>query len=397
MTSGNINLRDPVMYRILHAPATTAPATPGASTRCTTGRTASRTRSSGSRTRSAPSSSRTTGRSTTGSSRRWASTPPRQIEFARLNVTHTVLSKRKLLRLVQESSRRRLGRSAHADARRHPPPRHPAGGAARLLRADRRHQTGVGGRVSRCSSTACARSSTRRRRAPHGGARPGASSRSSTTRKARSSELEAVNNPEDPAAGTRLVPFSRELWIDRDDFLEDPPKKFFRLAPGREVRLRWALHRALRRGGEGRGRRRSSSSAARTTRPRAAARRRTAGRSRARSTGSRPQHAVDAEVRIYDHLFARPIRTTSRKESTCSRRSTRSRSRSWTTAKVEPSLAAPRAGRPRPVRAHRLLRRRRRRTTLRPTMASAVRSSTASPPSATPGPRCRRTSRSSGA
>ncbi len=55
-----------------------------------------------------------------------------------------------------------------------------------------------------------------------------------------SEELPAVNNPEDPAAGTRSVPFSRELWIERDDFMIDPPKKFFRLAPGREVRLRWA-------------------------------------------------------------------------------------------------------------------------------------------------------------
>ena len=53
-------------------------------------------------------------------------------------------------------------------------------------------------------------------------------------------EFEAVNNPEDPAAGTRKVPFSRELWIERDDFMEDPPKKFFRLSPGREVRLRAA-------------------------------------------------------------------------------------------------------------------------------------------------------------
>jgi len=49
-----------------------------------------------------------------------------------------------------------------------------------------------------------------------------------------------VNNPEDEAAGTRFVPFSRELYIERDDFMEDPPKKFFRLAPGREVRLRYA-------------------------------------------------------------------------------------------------------------------------------------------------------------
>ena len=53
-------------------------------------------------------------------------------------------------------------------------------------------------------------------------------------------ELEAVNNPEDPSAGTRKVPFSRVLYIERDDFREDPPPKFFRLAPGREVRLRYA-------------------------------------------------------------------------------------------------------------------------------------------------------------
>ena len=53
-------------------------------------------------------------------------------------------------------------------------------------------------------------------------------------------EFEAVNNPEDPAAGTRRVPFGREIYIEREDFMENPPKKFFRLAPGREVRLRYA-------------------------------------------------------------------------------------------------------------------------------------------------------------
>jgi glutaminyl-tRNA synthetase len=52
-------------------------------------------------------------------------------------------------------------------------------------------------------------------------------------------EMEAVNNPEDESAGTRIVPFSRELYIERDDFMEDPPKKFFRLSPGNEVRLRY--------------------------------------------------------------------------------------------------------------------------------------------------------------
>ena len=55
-------------------------------------------------------------------------------------------------------------------------------------------------------------------------------------------ELDAVNNPEDETAGTRKVPFSRELYIERDDFMEDPPRKFFRLAPGREVRLRYAYY-----------------------------------------------------------------------------------------------------------------------------------------------------------
>ena len=56
----------------------------------------------------------------------------------------------------------------------------------------------------------------------------------------REEELEAVNNPEDPSAGTRTLAFSRELWIERDDFREEPPRKFYRLAPGREVRLRYA-------------------------------------------------------------------------------------------------------------------------------------------------------------
>jgi glutaminyl-tRNA synthetase len=53
-------------------------------------------------------------------------------------------------------------------------------------------------------------------------------------------EMEVVNNPEDPSAGTRRLPFTRELWIERDDFMEEPVRKFFRLAPGREVRLRSA-------------------------------------------------------------------------------------------------------------------------------------------------------------
>jgi glutaminyl-tRNA synthetase len=55
-----------------------------------------------------------------------------------------------------------------------------------------------------------------------------------------SEELEAVNHPDNPAAGTRRVRFGRELYVERDDFMENPPKKFFRLSPGKEVRLRYA-------------------------------------------------------------------------------------------------------------------------------------------------------------
>ena len=60
-------------------------------------------------------------------------------------------------------------------------------------------------------------------------------------------EIAAVNNPEDPAAGARRVPFGRTLYIEADDFMEAPPKKFFRLAPGREVRLRYAYFVTCRR------------------------------------------------------------------------------------------------------------------------------------------------------
>ena len=55
-------------------------------------------------------------------------------------------------------------------------------------------------------------------------------------------EMDAVNNPEDESAGTRKVPFTREIYIERDDFMLDPPKKFFRLSPGKEVRLRYAYY-----------------------------------------------------------------------------------------------------------------------------------------------------------
>ena len=122
----------------------------------------------------------------------------------------------------------------------------------------------------------------------------------------RAEELDAVNNPEDPAAGTRKVPFSRVLYIEREDFREDPPKKFFRLAPGREVRLRYAYfikcvsvvkdaqsgevtelrctYDPATRGGDAPDGRKVKATLHWVSAP----------------------HAISAEVRLYDHLFAKP-------------------------------------------------------------------------------------------
>jgi glutaminyl-tRNA synthetase len=115
-------------------------------------------------------------------------------------------------------------------------------------------------------------------------------------------ELEASNNPEDPSAGVRTVPFTRELWIERDDFMEEPPAKFFRLAPGREVRLRSAYFVTCREV--------VKDAAGRVAELRCTYDPDTRGG--AAPDGRRPKatlhwvsaaHAVPAEVRLYDHLF----------------------------------------------------------------------------------------------
>ena len=119
-------------------------------------------------------------------------------------------------------------------------------------------------------------------------------------------ELDASYYPHDvPLTGSRKVPFSRELYIERDDFMEDPPKKFFRLAPGREVRLRYGYFITCTDVVKD-ARARSSSCAARTIRRRAAATRPTAARCRGRFTGCRRAHALDCELRLYDKLFTVP-------------------------------------------------------------------------------------------
>jgi len=115
--------------------------------------------------------------------------------------------------------------------------------------------------------------------------------------------LDAVNNPEDAAAGSRSVPFSRELWIERDDFLEDPPKKFFRLAPGREVRLRYAFFircEEVVKDDDG-----NVIELHCTVDPETKGGNAPDGRKvKATLHWVSAQHAVESEVRLYDHLFA---------------------------------------------------------------------------------------------
>ena len=163
---------------------------------------------------------------------------PQQIEFARLNLSHTVVSKRRLLKLVEE------GHVAGWDD-----PRMPTisgmrrrGYTPEAIRAfcDRIGVAKNENVVDLAFLEHCIREDLNKR-APRVMAvlRP-LRVVIDNYPEGKTEDLEAVNNPEDPSAGTRLVPFSRVLYIERDDFREDPPKEFYRLAPGREVRLRYA-------------------------------------------------------------------------------------------------------------------------------------------------------------
>jgi glutaminyl-tRNA synthetase len=163
---------------------------------------------------------------------------PRQIEFARLNLTYMAMSKRKLRELVNE------GHVAGWDDPRMP-----------TIAGMRRR-----GYTPAAIRTFCDRIGVAKRENLVDIALLEHAVREDLNKTAnrlmavldpirvvienypdgQTEEFEVVNNPEDPAAGTRRVPFARELFIEREDFMEDPPKKFFRLAPGREVRLRGA-------------------------------------------------------------------------------------------------------------------------------------------------------------
>ena len=229
---------------------------------------------------------------------------PRQIEFARLNVTYTVLSKRRLLEIVKGGHVKgwddpRMPTLAGLRRRGYTP------------EAIRDFCRRIG--IAKMDSVVdvgllehCLREDLNRR-APRvmGVLRPLRVVLDNYP-EGQVEDLEAVNNPEDAAAGTRAVPFSKVLYIEREDFMEDPPKKFFRLAPGREVRLRYAYfvtctgvvkdpatgevtelrctYDPATRGGDAPDGRKV----------------------KATLHWVSAAHALEAEVRLYDHLFAKP-------------------------------------------------------------------------------------------
>ncbi len=226
---------------------------------------------------------------------------PRQIEFARLNLTYTMMSKRRLLELVEG------GHVAGWDD-----PRMPTLGGLRRRgytpESITRFATDLG--VTKFNSTTdmVVLENALRNHLNKVAPRFMAVLRPlkvvvTNYPEGESEELEAVNNPEDESAGTRTVPFSRVLYIERDDFMEDAPRKFFRLSVGREVRLRYAyfvtctdvvkdesgeiveLHCTYdpaTRGGDAPDGRKVKGTLHWVS----------------------AEHAVPAEVRLYDHLFA---------------------------------------------------------------------------------------------
>lgn len=163
---------------------------------------------------------------------------PRQYEFARLNIEYTVLSKRVLTQLVREG---------HVEGWDDPRMPTLAGLRRRGIppEALRDFINRIG--VARANSVvevamldACTREYLNKAAPRYMAVLKPLKIVIENYPEGESEELDAVNNPEDPSAGSRKVPFSRELYIEQDDFMEDPPKKFFRLSPGKEVRFRYA-------------------------------------------------------------------------------------------------------------------------------------------------------------
>jgi glutaminyl-tRNA synthetase len=228
---------------------------------------------------------------------------PHQYEFARLNLTHTVLSKRVLMRLVNEGVVRGWDdprMPTLSGIRRRGFPAEGIRDFANLVGVAKTDSVVEVEYLEHTVRNVLNRTSPRRF-----GVLDPLKVVITDYPEGKVEEMDVPNNPEDPDSGTRKVPFGRELWIERDDFMEEPVRKFFRLAPGREVRLRAAYfvtcnevvkdatgrivelrctHDQATRGGDA-------------------------------PDGRRPKatlhwvsaaHAVPAEVRLYEHLFTDP-------------------------------------------------------------------------------------------
>ena len=266
---------------------------------------------------------------------------PQQIEFARFNISHTVLSKRRLIRLVQEG---------HVDG--WDDPRMPTLAGLRRRgytpEAIRAFCDEVGiNRTSALTEMALLEHNLRsdlNLRAPR---------RMAVLNplklvienfpEGETDHLDAVNNPEDSSAGSRLVPFSRELYIDRDDFMEDPPRRFYRLAPGREVRLRYGYFVRCEEA--------VKDDSGRVVELRCTYDPETRGGSapdgrRVRATlhWVSAAHAIDAEVRLYDSLFTVPNPNDVPEGKTWSDLVNPDSLTTLTGCKLEPSLANARQG-----------------------------------------------------
>ena len=228
---------------------------------------------------------------------------PHQYEFARLNLTYSVLSKRRLIQMVTEDhvsgwDDPRMP-TIRGMRRRGVPPEALREFASRIGVAKAYNVVEVQ------SLEACMREILNQNAERRMAVLKPLKVVIENYPEDQSEELEAINNPNDEGAGTRKVPFSREIWIERDDFMEDAPRKFFRLAPGREVRLRYAYfvtctdvikddkgevvelrcsYDPETRGGNAPDGRKVKGTIHWVSAP----------------------HALEAEVRLYDHLFNRP-------------------------------------------------------------------------------------------
>jgi glutaminyl-tRNA synthetase len=238
MAAGNINLRDPVMYRILHA------AHPRTGTAWKIYPSYDYAHGQSDAIEGVTHSICTLEFEDHRPLYDWfienlpVPSRPRQYEFARLNLTHTVLSKRVLTLLVRDghvSGWDDPRMPTLAGLRRRGVPPEAIRDFVRRIGVAKANSTVDAGMFEFCVREALNKSALRRMAVlrplkvvienyPEG----------------QVEELEAANHPDDAGAGTRKIKFARELYIEREDFMENPPKKFFRLAPGREVRLRYA-------------------------------------------------------------------------------------------------------------------------------------------------------------